>query len=696
MSPAMPPARPVAGNAPAPSTWRERLKRLPRESRDTLFLLAVIAWTLLPHVQQLPLWASAVGFGLLGWRARAAWRSLPLPPRWVPVVLLLVAVALVLVQYRTVFGKEAGVTLVALLVAMKTLELRARRDAFVVFFLGFFLVLTQFLYSQALLTALAMLVSVWGLLTALVLAHMPVGQPALGRAAGLALRTALLGAPLMALLFVLFPRVAPLWGLPQDAGGRSGLSSTMKLGHVAELAVDEKVALRVRFPDGRVPPSEQLYFRGPVLVDYDGIEWRRRDSPFLGASAGQLRFGGEPIRYDVMMEPSRLSLLPLLEMTPGEPGFDGDDGGLHPRRRDDLQWSTRIPVMERVRFSAVAYAQFSHGPTSRTGALQAALALPAGRHPRLQEWARSLREQLFPDGTAAAQDAPALAMGVLQHIRTQPFVYTLAPGDYLADTLDEFWFERREGFCEHYAAAFVVALRAMGVPARVVTGYQGGEFNAVDGNLEVRNADAHAWAEYWRPGVGWQRADPTAAVAPDRVLGPRRLTAPRGVVGNAINNMNPALMAQMRALWNAADNAWNQWVLNYTRGQQLDVLKQLGLEARTWEDVTYILIAVLCSLALAGAAWAWWDQRRVDPWLRAYRRTLDVLAERGVPAGPHTPPRTLAHQALARHGDAARPLADALVALERARYAPAGMGMGEAAARARAALRAARTLPAIA
>jgi len=219
---------------------RASWQRLPREARDTLFMLFVIGWTVLPHIGHLPLWCSLLTLVVLLWRAQLATTNAALPGRWVLMAVLLVAAGLTLWSYRTLLGKEPGVTMVVVLMALKTLELRARRDAFVVFFLGFFIVLTHFLYSQSLLVALAMLVSVWGLLTSLVLVHMPVGQPSLRQASALAARTALWGAPIMALMFMLFPRVGPLWGVPKDRpvdhdahglGGRDGARRQHRAAH---------------------------------------------------------------------------------------------------------------------------------------------------------------------------------------------------------------------------------------------------------------------------------------------------------------------------------------------------------------------------------------------------------------------------------------------------------------------------------
>jgi transglutaminase-like putative cysteine protease len=644
--------------------WRQ----LPREARDTLFLLGVIAWTVLPHVSHLPLWCSLLTAVMLIWRASLAMSNRPLPGRWVLAGMLLLAAALTLWSYRSLLGKEPGVTMAVVLMALKTLELRARRDAFVVFFLGFFLILTHFLYSQSLPVAAAMLVSVWGLLTALVLAHMPVGQPGLRQAGALAARTALLGAPIMALMFVLFPRLGPLWGVPQDGAVSTGLSNTMRMGSLAELAQDDSVALRLRFL-GPVPAPETMYFRGPVLARFDGVEWKPLPQTLRRgmAPSSELRVRGAPVRYEMTLEPSRLTVLPLLEAAAGPPVLEG----YRVIPRDDLQWVTERPVFERLRFEAEAYTDFRHGPQRLSGALGDFVELPAGFNPRTLEWAEALRR----NPRHADSDPRALANAVLGHIRRERFVYTLAPGVY-ADprtALDEFWFDRREGFCEHFAAAFVVVMRAMGVPARVVTGYQGADPFPVDGFYIVRQSSAHAWAEYWQPGEGWVRADPTAAVAPDRIVRSRNLRPRAGFVAGALGGMNPELLATLRQNWEAINNRWNQWVLSYSRGQQLDLLKSLGFKSPDWTDLAMMLIGALVTLASAGALWAWWDRRRVDPWVRQMDSVRRCLALLGIVADPHEPPRALAQRVQARFGNAGTALAEMLHLIDRQRYSRAAV-----------------------
>ncbi len=640
--------------------WRH----LPREARDTLFLLCVIGWTLFPHLTHLPAWCMLLAAMVLLWRARLALNGASLPGRWWLVAVLVAAAALTFWSFGTVLGKEAGVTLAVVLMALKTLELRARRDAFVVFFLGFFLVLTHFLYSQSLLVAVAMLVSVWGLLTSLVLAHMPVGRPSLRRAGALAGRTALLGAPIMALLFVLFPRIGPLWGMAQDGIAATGLSNRMRMGSIAQIAQDDRVALRVRF-HGAVPPPRSLYFRGPVLTRFDGMEWQPALRRVVAPSRTFVRPGGEPIRYEMTLEPTRLTVLPLLEAAGAAPAIEGYTTG----GPIDLQWSTARPLTDRVRFEAIAYPTFEHGPTTRELTLQDDLELPPGFNPRTLAWAAALRA----NPRYAEAGGQMLADVLLREIRKGGFSYTLSPGEYGRDAIDEFWLDRRAGFCEHFAAAFVVIMRALDVPARIVTGYQGADLQVVDGYHVVRQSSAHAWAEYWEEGVGWVRADPTAAVAPERIDRSANLAVKPGLVAGALGSVSPELIAEMRAGWEALNNRWNQWVLNYTSGRQLDLLKSLGVTAPTREDLTLLLIAALSSLALLGAAWAWWDRHRVDPWTRQMQQLRRSLSAIGVPSARHDTPGALAWRVDERFGPAAAELVELLAVLERQRYGRPGL-----------------------
>ncbi|ACB35179.1 transglutaminase domain protein [Leptothrix cholodnii SP-6] len=656
------------------AAWRERAAQPGRESRDTLFMLAVLAWTLLPQAPHVPLWCSLFSAAALLWRAVLAWRVRPLPPRWLLILLLLACIGATVLTYRSLTGKEAGLALLVLLTALKTLELRARRDALVLFFLGFFLVLANFLHSQSLATAVAMVLSVWGLLAALVLAHMPVGRPRLAQVAGLAGRMLVLGAPLIAALFIFFPRMAPLWGVPGEAGGRTGLSDQLQLGDVAELALDDSTALRVRF-FGPAPAASTLYFRGPVLSLPDGqrwvaLPWRPGDTSLALPNPSPR---DTALAYEMTVEPLRVSTLPLLETSVSRPQVDSGEVELY--AHPDGQWITGRPIAERVRLQAQAAVR-SRAAASPEGLLPTYLQLPPGQHPRSIAWAQALRSQPAFAQASPNQLADLLAVALVVHIRQGGYSYTLAPGTYGEQPLDAFWLDRREGFCEHFATAFVVLMRAMGVPARIVTGYQGGQFNPIDGVLEVRQSDAHAWAEYWRAGDGWVRVDPTAAVAPDRIQRSQRLAPPRGLMAGALAQVDPALLARVRAVWGALDHQWNQWVLSHGRQRQLDLLRALGWQSPDLADLGRLLAIGLAGLALLGAALGAWQARRVrqrDPWLRAYAGVRKALMQRGIDCPAHLPPRSLAAALRRQHGTAAETLAAALLALEAWRYqAPSG------------------------
>jgi protein-glutamine gamma-glutamyltransferase len=649
--------------------WRERLTSLPRDTRDTLFLLLVIAWVVLPQVRNLPVWCSAMAGAVLLWRGTLTVRAQPLPgPRWIVALLAASAVATFL-TYRTLLGRDAGVTLIVVLLALKTLELRARRDIFVVFFLSFFTILTNFFFSQSLLTALAMLVGLLGLLTALVNAHLPVGKPPLAQSARIAGTMALLGAPIMAALFILFPRLAPLWGIPADAmSGRSGLSATMQVGNIAQLVLDESIAMRVKFA-GAVPPPTDLYFRGPVLTTFDGREWRalgpRRGSAWPVNMGGlvRLQVAGAPVEYEVTLEPTNRPWLLVLDAAASPPRA----AGFRAAMTSELLWLTDRPVTDLLRYRAESYTTFRYGPSTIAAILPEYLELPPGFNPRTLELAAQWRA----DPALARGGAPAFVRAALDRLRTGGYRYTLEPGVFGRDSADEFWFDRREGFCEHIASSFVILMRALGIPARIVTGYQGGERNPVDGYWIVRQSDAHAWAEVWIAGQGWVRVDPTAAVAPSRIGAMQRLQVRPGVVASAFGSMAPDIAAELRAFWDAVNNGWNQWVLNYTQSKQLDLLKNVGFDSPSWEDLGLLVLGLIVTTALCGAAWGLWERRQHDPWLRLLQRVRRRTREVGIELPPQAPPRLIATILTARFGARAQPLADWLLELETQRYAPA-------------------------
>lgn len=599
--------------------------KLSREGRDTLWLLAALLVTVAPHLPRLPWWCASGVVLAMAWRAQLAWRDAPLPPRWVTWLALAACLALTWRTHHSLMGREAGITLVTVLAALKTLELRARRDALVITCLGFFLVLTQFLYSQSIVIAALMLLATLAWLSSLILAQRPIGRPSIWSAWRTACLSMLLGLPLMVMLFLFFPRFGPLWRLPGDAGPRTGLSDDMKLGHVAELALDDSIAMRVRFASA-APPPQKLYFRGPVLEQFDGQTWTQapRDNtrmdtfptePEPHPNPSQLR---DSVSYQASIEPSRLRSMALLDGT-----FQASP--TPPLREPKLvrigrNWLATQPLSERAQIDAKANWMASEEDMSLSNAdRHRLLALPLGVNPRTMGWTRDFSAQ--SDLVSASADQKVLA--VLRYIRQENFRYTLSPDADLPPgtppsphQIDRFWLDQRAGFCEHFASAMVVVLRNMGVPARIVTGYQGAEKNPFDDWLVVRNSDAHAWAEYWSDERGWVRVDPTAAVAPERIERPRRFDTRARNVDGALPGLDAAYWHTARAYLEAANHRWNMWVQSYSRQQQLALLEGWGVSEPDWQDLLRLSAAGLVLSSVVGGMWLWWQRpvRRQSPW----------------------------------------------------------------------------------
>lgn len=641
---------------------------LPRENRDTLLVLAAVALVLLPHVAYLPLWSSGLAIGMLTWRFWLVHRGQSLPGRWVLIALLILAVGATVLQFRSIVGPEAGVVLLVLLLVLKTLEMRARRDAMVIFFLGFFTLLTLFLQSQSLPMAVVMLLAVWGLLAALVNAHMPAGYPSVWQLLRTSGALMLLGLPVMLVLFLAFPRYAPLWGLPANTQqGRTGLSNDMTIGQVAELAQNRSVALRVRFdtPNNQPPQQRLLYFRGPVLSHFDGRHWKASMNAWqstlpMGSSIAAKGLS-DAVGYEVTLEPHQQRWLLTLEATLEPP--QAAVRRLHPTA--DLQWLSALPVTEVLRYQGSAQLHFAYGQTLSNDQRTQQLQLPPNSNPRTAAWAQTLRQQHGDDDTAILQAA-------LSQLGGGGYVYTLQPGVVdAAHTADDFWFDSQKGFCEHIASAFVVLMRSAGIPARIVTGYQGGERNPVDGLWTVRQSDAHAWTEVWLPNEGWMRIDPTAAVSPARTEQLQRLAAPSTMFENTVGTViGSNTLWRLRASWEAINHRWNDWVLNYSRNDQEYLLSRLRWDRWSTPQAVLWLVAVIAMLLAGWGAQRWYSQRTTDPWLRLMERARQKLQAAGITHAHSLGLRALAAAVQAQWGDESRQLQQWLLQMEQWRYAP--------------------------
>lgn len=646
-----------------------------RERRDAMVLLLAVAFVTLPHATHLPLWTSALIAMLWSWRAWLTLANRSAPGHVAMLPLLLLAGAAVWLQYRTLLGQEAGVTLLLLLLALKLLELRATRDVFVVVFLCFFVLLTQYLFGQTLIVAgltAAAALSLFFVLVSISLRDHDLSAARKLRTVGWLAFKAL---PLTALLFVLFPRLnTPLWGLPHDAfAAKSGLSDAMSPGNINRLLNSDAIAFRVQF-DGPAPRNDALYWRGPVLGHFDGRTWTALSSRGLAPPRFSIRADpASRVRHEVTLEPTRRDWLFALEMPVEVP----TGGEINARFTSDGRLLNARPPLGRVRYSVDAFTRFSFGTNETPRSLRDWLALPAGFNPRAMQFAQDLRSRV-PSGSGRSEATPALVAAVLEHFRTAGFRYTLEPPLLGQHSVDEFLFDTKLGYCEFYASAFVFLMRAMDIPARVVTGYQGGEVNPVDGFFTVRQSDAHAWAEVWHANSGWVRIDPTAVVAPVRIQsGTDALQRSAGVTplfSFGASDQSPVLLwlRTLRFGWEAIENRWNQWVISYSAEQQYSLLQRFGIEQTL--QALGLLLAVAVTLAITVLAIVSLRHRTVrDPLADLDARFRARLEAAGLSVQPADGPQRLGRSIERRLAASDRAAAlDVLRALERLRYAQGG------------------------
>ncbi|MDT0496971.1 DUF3488 and transglutaminase-like domain-containing protein [Algiphilus sp. W345] len=536
-------------------------------SRNALLrLLAVMFLVIAPHAPHLPLWAGLVSLLLLVWRATATFRQWALPPRWVRFVLSFAAFAGIWASYGRVNSQTAGTALFVLMLSLKLTEMRSRRDVTVVVFLLYFVLLTHFLYSQELWTLPYMLGCAVAITAVLGDANHPGAALPWRTSLGLGARVIALALPLMLVLFVLFPRIpGPLWGLPSDSGaGRTGLSDSLSPGDISSLIESHEVAFRVSF-DGAPPPPAQRYWRGPSFWSFDGYRW---EPGYRGNEHEHppLEWSGDPVDYLVTLEPQARPWLMALEMP--VPSALPATSRLGP----DYQLIATKPVSGRRAYRLRSYPNYRLQPELPDLVRRLSLRLPRDANPKTRDYALRLRTRGLSDRQIVDQ--------VLNRFREQEYFYTLNPPRLGRDSVDDFLFSTKRGFCEHYASSFTALMRATGIPARVVTGYLGGEINEIGGYMVVRQSDAHAWSEVWLEGQGWVRVDPTAAVAPSRIE-----TGVEGALDAVGERMPGSLFSTTRlrywieARWDWVNASWNGLVLGYGPELQRTLLSRFGVDS---------------------------------------------------------------------------------------------------------------------
>jgi transglutaminase-like putative cysteine protease len=588
-------------------------------NRSSVFAVCFcFLFSIAPHFRQLPLWVSAIVIFSLGWRCLQNLGKLPDFPKWLLIPMVIVGGVGVFAQYWTVVGRDAGLALLTVMSAFKFLESRRHRDLLILVFLCYFLIATHFLFSQSIPTAVMMFVTLIVITASLIVINQREEKVSLMEVLHSSSRLVLLSIPLMLILFVLVPRVpGPLWGLTgEQRGGITGLSDNMSPGKISNLIRSNEVAFRVDF-EATVPPQSQLYWRGPVMVHYNGHRWWQK--PRKPLHKFYLTDSSPPIRYTVTLEPNGEPWLLALDV----PTQLIPDSIM----TADFQLTSKKNINDLLRYSMESRPAHLIGSDESADYLRLATQFPEKFNRQTIALGRSLARQF--------ESREDIVDEVLKMFREQEFYYTLKPPPLGNDEVDEFLFGTRRGFCEHYAGSFALLMRAAGVPARIVTGYQGGEYNAVGNYLIVRQSDAHAWTEVWIEGKGWLRVDPTAAVSPSRIEDGIDSALADEISSFRIRNRNP-IFGNLLYSWDNVQHSWNDWVLNYDDQRQRLFLSQLDLGIDNWSDMVITLVVLL--VVVTGLFWLvfWYRERppRPEAYEILFNRLMRKLAKRGFDRKP--------------------------------------------------------------
>lgn len=579
----------------------------------------------IPHFIYQPIWVAIMFVVMMSWRLLHNFRGWPLPVdnRWLKFLhngFAAVTIIVIISQFNLTIGRDAGVALLTIMLAFKVVEIRSYRDFYLSVFLGFFLVITNFFYSQSVLMVILMLLVVVLLTSCLLAVNTAETSQSTRTRLTYAGKMVLQAMPVMLFLFILFPRIpGPIWGLPEDANTAStGLSDEMSPGSISNLVESDEIAFRVEFDNETLPSSNALYWRGPVLWQTNGKSWTTLKQHQLRWQDPVIDTSGNSYSYKVTLEPHNKNWLLALDM-PSQlpdkpPALLMPDGGLVAKKN----------IKQRVQYPLVSHTQYQFNAAAEPN-LKAALQLPEAFHPETVALAQQWQTELT--------QPQAIIDKALAFFSEQEFFYTLSPPVIAGDSVDGFVFGTRQGFCEHYAASFTVLMRAAGIPARVVTGYLGGELNPVDNILIVRQRDAHAWTEVWLADKGWIRIDPTAAVSSERIERGMADILPaerRSPIFITRSDALVALWRQMQNNWDAFNSAWDMWVVAFGPEKQLELLSLLGMKNPDWQKMALWLMVMLSLTGIVMLLMTFYQRRHPVPAVSLYQTFCRKLERFGL------------------------------------------------------------------
>ena len=597
-------------------------------------LMGFLFLSALPHFFNLSLAISLFFVSILLFRLVMRLLSYREHPRWMNYIFLLTGLVIVVSEYSGAIGKDFGVSLLVAMLSLKILEMKTYRDAYVLLFLTGFMLVTHFLYTQEMFIAFYVFALTFLMLYLFLWFNQLKEKTTFFHLLFTVGKLSLQAIPVMIILFMFFPRLdGPLWGFDQQTGlAVTGVSGTISPGSISQLSQSSATAFRVKFNDpDDIPAPELRYWRGPVIIETDGVEWKAEEKPL----AAEIRYqsAGKPVSYQITTEASNQHWVFALDL----PAIIPEETFV----TKDYAVRAKEKIQKRTTYNFSSYPEYLANTTTPQQ-LDAALALPGTITSRMRT---------FVDTLQANHDSNEdYVQSVLNHFNSENFIYTLSPPPLRENPADEFLFETRKGFCEHYATSFVLLMRIAGIPARVVAGYQGGEWNTAGNHLIVRQSDAHAWSEIWLGDQGWVRIDPTTAVAPERVersIDPEQFREGEPVVFKiSADGLFGTVFKQAVFMADALDLNWHRWVVGFSRERQnyflkstgLDFLEgyKLGLSAIVLSALAIIVMVILFRGKIT-------DHR--DPAKKLWDKFIQKLVKKGVTCEPGDGPQTIARRA---------------------------------------------------
>lgn len=629
--------------------------QIPRHS--IFWLLSAQLAVILPHADRMSFWMMAVWLLCAIWRLAMFRGEASHPGKIIRSILVALGCVGIFVSYGKLGGLDLAVALLILAFSLKLVEVRERRDLYLVFYLAFFIIASAFLFSQSIFLAAYQILSVAFVLAAMIATQHSLTSQDPTRAFTVALKLIAQAVPIMLVFFIIFPRIGPIWSVPSsESNSTTGMSDEVSPGDVAKLSQSSELAFRVEFASD-IPSRKQLYWRGMTLSDFNGRSWTRSqetvaelsitDQSLLSQENHYLF--GQPIRYSMSIEPSHQHWLFTLPVATAVETHSSNRGVTQEKifPTNDYALESSKKITQRTLISFESYLNYRLDLSLSASAQQRETAIPEGYNPRSIALAQEMR--------AKASSDIDFIQSLQRYITEQTFYYSLEPPKLGKHSVDEFLFETRKGYCEHYASAFTFMLRAVGIPARVVIGYQGGEFNPYNNALSVRQLDAHAWMEYWQVGSGWQRLDPTSSIAPDRIEygmeGAVERNPDMGVsLLSPLYYRNIALIKNIRARFEAVNYSWQKWFVGFDNDNQSELLEDLLGEVTPTR--TALLVGGVLAVTLALVAFFVMRRSSTDklsPELLQYKKFCQKLSRLGVERKVSESPNDLAKRVIAKY-----------------------------------------------